>query len=161
MEIRPKNHRKIDRRFSVLPIIVCGPFIPLVSILGQSGPSMFWRKVPARVQSWRKIRSHHASGGLRAENFARKGPAPAGPQPSSLKIDLEALVFLFRTLYKSRLSDMNRFRRGGPLASPGTVCYAEKQEKPFWFSSLGQMVQFDTIIFRRTFVELFLSVRVD
>ena len=28
-----------------------------------------------------------------------------------------------------------------PLVSPGMVCYAEKQEKPFWFSSLGQIVQ--------------------
>ena len=33
--------------------------------------------------------------------------------------------------------------------------------KPFWFTSLGEMVQFDTIIFRRTFEELFWSVRVD
>ena len=41
---------------------------------------------------------------------------------------------------------------------PGTVCYAEK---PFWFSSLGEMVQFDTIIFPRTFEEVFWSVRVD
>ena len=31
--------------------------------------------------------------------------------------------------------------RGDPLVSPGMVCYAGKQEKPFWFSSLGQMVQ--------------------
>ena len=31
------------------------------------------------------------------------------------------------------------------------VCYAAKQEKPFWFSLLGQMVQFDAIIFCRTF----------
>ena len=51
--------------------------------------------------------------------------------------------------------------RADPLVSPGIVCYAEKQEKPFWSSSLGQMVQFDTIIIRRTFVELFWSVRVD
>ena len=41
------------------------------------------------------------------------------------------------------------------------VCYAEKQEKPFWFSSLDQIVHFDAIIFCRTFVELFWSVRVD
>ena len=34
--------------------------------------------------------------------------------------------------------------------SPGMVCYAEKQEKPFWFSSLSQMVQFGAIIFCRT-----------
>ena len=32
--------------------------------------------------------------------------------------------------------------RGDPLVSPGMVCYARKQEKPFWFSSLGQMVQY-------------------
>ena len=47
------------------------------------------------------------------------------------------------------------------MVSPGLVCYAEKQEKPFWFSSLGQIVQFGAIIFYRTFVELFWSVRVD
>ena len=41
------------------------------------------------------------------------------------------------------------------------VCYAGKQEKPFWFSSLDQVVQFGAIIFCRTFVELFWSVRVD
>ena len=41
--------------------------------------------------------------------------------------------------------------RGDPLVSPGMVCYAEKQEKPFWFSSLGQIVQFSAIIFCRTF----------
>ena len=41
------------------------------------------------------------------------------------------------------------------------LCYAEKQEKPFWFSSLDQIVHFDAIIFCRTFVELFWSVRVD
>ena len=37
--------------------------------------------------------------------------------------------------------------RGDPLVSPGVVCYAGKQEKPFWFSSPGQMVQFGAIIF--------------
>ena len=51
--------------------------------------------------------------------------------------------------------------RGESLVSPGMVCYAEKQEKPFWFSSLDQIVHFDAMIFCRTFVELFWSVRVD
>ena len=46
------------------------------------------------------------------------------------------------------------------LARMMYVCYAEKQGKSLWFSSLGQMVQFDTINIRRTFVELFWSVRV-
>ena len=49
--------------------------------------------------------------------------------------------------------------RGDPLISPGIVCYAGKQEKPFWFSSLGQMVHFGAKIFCRTFVELFWSVQ--
>ena len=39
---------------------------------------------------------------------------------------------------------------GDPLVSPGIVCYAEKEEKPLWFSSLGQKIQFGTIKFRRT-----------
>ena len=37
----------------------------------------------------------------------------------------------------------------------GMVCYPEKQEKPFWFSSLGQIVQFGAIIFCRTFKNYF------
>ena len=45
--------------------------------------------------------------------------------------------------------------KGDPLGSRGTVCYAEKEEKPFWFSSLGQMIQFGTIKFRRTFKNYF------
>ena len=44
-----------------------------------------------------------------------------------------------------------KIERGDSLVSPGMVCYAEKQVKPFWSSSLGQMVQFDTIIFCRIF----------
>ena len=59
----------------------------------------------------------------------------------------------------SRSAEKNE--RGESLVSPGMVCYAEKQEKPFWFSSLDQIVHFDAIIFCRTFVELFWSVRVD
>ena len=60
---------------------------------------------------------------------------------------------------KSRSAEKNE--RGESLVSSGMVCYAEKQEKPFWFSSLDQIVHFDAIIFCRTFVELFWSVRVD
>ena len=41
------------------------------------------------------------------------------------------------------------------------LCYAEKEENPFWFTSLGQMMQFGTIKFTRTFLELFWSVHVD
>ena len=54
-----------------------------------------------------------------------------------------------------------KIERGDSLVSPGLVCYAENQVKPFWFSSLDQIVHFGPIIFCRTFVELFWSVRVD
>ena len=45
--------------------------------------------------------------------------------------------------------------RGDPLVSPGMVWYSGKQEKPFWFSSLDQIVQFGAIIFCRTFENYF------
>ena len=35
--------------------------------------------------------------------------------------------------------------KAGPLVSPGNVCYPEKKEKHFWFSSLGQQVQFKNL----------------
>ena len=54
---------------------------------------------------------------------------------------------------KSRSAEKNE--RRDPLVSPGMVCYAEKQEKTFWFSSLGQIVQFGAIIFCRTFRNYF------
>ena len=47
-------------------------------------------------------------------------------------------------------SNGGEIETGNPLASPGMVCYAEKQEKTFWISLLGQMVQFGAIIFCRT-----------
>ena len=49
-----------------------------------------------------------------------------------------------------------KIEKGRPLGLPGMVCYAEKQGKPFWSSSLGQMVQFDTI-FGRTFRTILVS----
>ena len=51
-----------------------------------------------------------------------------------------------------KISEKNvsqKIERGDTLVMAGMVCYAEKQGKPFWSSSLGQMVQFDTIIFGR------------
>ena len=44
---------------------------------------------------------------------------------------------------------------GDSLVSPGMACYAEKEETPFWFSSLGQMIQFGTIKFCTTFKKYF------
>ena len=54
---------------------------------------------------------------------------------------------------KSRSAEKNE--KGESLVSPGMVCYGKKQEKPFWFSSLDQIVHFDAIIFCRTFKNYF------
>ena len=43
--------------------------------------------------------------------------------------------------FPKSLAVPKKIERGDHLVSPGMVCYVEKQEKPFWFSSLGQMVQ--------------------
>ena len=53
---------------------------------------------------------------------------------------------------KKCLAVPKKIERGDSLdlARCGKACYAEKQVKPFWSSSLGQMVQFDTIMFCRT-----------
>ena len=56
---------------------------------------------------------------------------------------------------KKCLAVPKKIERGDYLVSPGMICYAEKQVKLFWSSSLGQMVLFDTIIFCRTFKNYF------
>ena len=57
--------------------------------------------------------------------------------------------------FKKSLAVPKKSESGAPLVLPGMVCYAEKQGNSFWFSSLGQMVQFDTIIFGRTLKKYF------
>ena len=49
------------------------------------------------------------------------------------------LVF---TEHVSKSHSAEKNCKGDLLVSSGMVCYAEKEEKPFWFSSLGQMSQF-------------------
>ena len=68
---------------------------------------------------------------------------------------MQAGPFWEKISEKKCLAVPKTIERGHPLVLPGMVCYAEKQGKPFWSSSLGQMVQFDTIIFCRTFKNLF------
>ena len=67
-------------------------------------------------------------------------------QQKKLKGDLLGKIF-----FRKKSQCRKKTERGDPLVSPGMVCYAGKQEKPFWFSSLGLMVQFGAIIFCRTF----------
>ena len=66
-----------------------------------------------------------------------------------------------KKIRKQMSRSAKKIERGDSLVSPDLVCYAEKQVKPFWLSSLDQIVHFGAIIFCRTFAELFWSVRVD
>ena len=62
---------------------------------------------------------------------------------------------LGKKILKKSLAVPKKNEKGDPLVSPGMVCYTENQEKPFWFSSLVQIVQFGAIIFCRTFKNYF------
>ena len=52
--------------------------------------------------------------------------------------------------FSKKVSQCRKKWKWGTLWSRPILCYAGKQEKLFWFSSLGQMVQFGAIIFCRT-----------
>ena len=52
--------------------------------------------------------------------------------------------------FRKTVSKCRKTEKGDPLDSPGIAGYAEKEGKHFWFSSLGQIIQFGTIKFRRT-----------
>ena len=56
---------------------------------------------------------------------------------------------LWGNVFFSKSVNAEKTERWDPLVSPGIVFYAGKKEKPFWFSCLGQMVQFYTIKFSR------------
>ena len=45
--------------------------------------------------------------------------------------------------------------KGGPFSLSRYSMLRKKEEKPFWFSSLGQMSQFGTIKLSRTFMNYF------
>ena len=51
--------------------------------------------------------------------------------------------------YKKSLI-MPKKTESGRFKHPGMVSYPEKEEKPFWFSSVGQIFQFGTIKLWRT-----------
>ena len=101
-----------------------------------------------KISQWRKKLKGHPLGFFNIQSVAKHQKYAGGPFGEK-----------FFSRKKSRSAEKNE--RGEHLVSPGMVCYAGKHEKPFWFSSLDQIVQFGAIIFCRTFVELLWSVRVD
>ena len=105
-----------------------------------------WRGDPLERKKIRKKKSHIAE-------KLKGGPFGVFQHPFCRKTskNWKGKYFIFGK--KSHSAEKNE--RGDPLVSPGMVCYAEKQEKPFWFSSLDQIVHFDAIIFCRTFKNYF------
>ena len=61
---------------------------------------------------------------------------------------------------KKSITMLKKLKGGTLWSRPVWYVTRENRKKTFWFSSLGQMVQFGAIIFCRTFVELFWSVQV-
>ena len=57
--------------------------------------------------------------------------------------------------FSKSLTMPKKTERGDLLVLPGIESYAEKKEQLFWLNSLGQMVQFGTLKFRRTFKNYF------
>ena len=75
---------------------------------------------------------------------------------SILSQNIKKMQGLFGEIFlRKKVSQCQKNERGDPLVSPGMVCYAEEQEKPFWFSSLGQILQFGAIIFCGIFKNYF------
>ena len=47
----------------------------------------------------------------------------------------------FEDFFFEKVSQCRKKLKGDPLVSPGIVCYAEKQETPFWFSGSVRYVK--------------------
>ena len=59
-------------------------------------------------------------------------------------------------VFRKKVSQCRKKLKGGPFSLP--VWYVtRKKEKPFWFSSLGQMIQFGAIKFCRIFENYFVQ----
>ena len=63
-------------------------------------------------------------------------------------------VYPLEFFYIHSIAKHQKNEGGDPLKS-GTVCYAEKLEKHFWFSCVDQMLQFETLKFCRTIKNYF------
>ena len=96
------------------------------------------------------------SGALKSHNAEKLKGGPFEVFHHPLSQNMKKLKKKQKFLFSGKnLTMPKKTEKGDPLVSPGMVCYAEKQEKLFWFSSLGQIVQFGAIIFCRTFKNYF------
>ena len=88
---------------------------------------------PEKPESWAEL-ARQKGGAVRIfQHFCRKTSKQLKGDPLKTIKNFECLT-------------MPKKLKVGPLVTPGIVCYAEKKEPLLYFSSLGQMVQFDTLI---------------
>ena len=90
-----------------------------------------------------------------AEKKLKGGPFVIFQHPfcrKTSKIEGETFLGIF---FSKKPHNAEKTERGDPSVSPDIVCCAEKDEKSFWFSSLGQMNQFGSLKFRITFRNYF------
>ena len=73
---------------------------------------------------------------------------PWGAKRGTLSHFLTTIVAKYQTNLKGGPSGEKTER--GTIYSLPVLWYAEKKGKSFWFSSLGQVIQFETINFCRT-----------
>ena len=113
-----------------------------------------WRGVVAKIEKGKIFyfrKSHSAEKNWKGGTFGIFQHPFCRKTAEKLKGDFWGKFFPEKKVSQCR----KKIGRGDPLVSPGMVWYAGKQEKPFWFSSLDQIVQFGAIIFCRTFKNYF------
>ena len=62
---------------------------------------------------------------------------------------------MVKKIFRKKSQNAKKTEKGDPLVSPGMVYHAEKEAKLFWFSSLSQMSQLETIKLCRAFKNYF------
>ena len=115
-----------------------------------------------KIEGWKKIGEKQFSEKiLTMPKNLKGGPFGIFQHPfccKTLKIEGGSLGNLFS---KKSLTMPIKNWKARPFSLTLVWCVTQKKKNPFWFSSLDQMIQFGTIKFCRTFVELFWSDRVD
>ena len=100
--------------------------------IGELG-TLLWKKIEKNLTILKKLKVSQMLKLLRQNSGKLKNP-------------LGIIIFFGKNVPQCR----KKTQSWDPLVSPGIVCYADKKEKLFWFCWQGQMVQFDTIKFCRT-----------
>ena len=120
-----------------------GTLPKLSTFLSQLKGEPFGEKTNFRIKvsQCRKTEREDPLGFLNAQSVAKHQKIEGGP--------------IAEKKFRKKVSHCQENGRRNSLVSPVMVCYAGKQENPFWLSSLDQIVQFGAIIFCSNFENYF------